>query len=111
MEENKELNAPIKAIGEWAAQNPKRIAFVVCGETTESGVSTTNALVGRSDRIARALYGNAKECKEYKFVLTLVASALESPIGGAALSVISDMGSVDKESIDAAVKNHTADKD
>lgn len=55
MEQNKELDAHIKAIGEWAAENPKRVAFVVCGEITDDGVETSNSLVGRTDRIARAI--------------------------------------------------------
>lgn len=70
MKENKELNAHVKAIGEWAAESKKRVAFVVCGEITEDGIGTTNALVGRNDRIARALFGNAKENDGFKHVLS-----------------------------------------
>lgn len=73
MKENKELNERIYAIGKWAAKNPKRVAFVVCGEITDNGVETSNSLVGRSGRIARALFGNAMEDKSFKTVIELAA--------------------------------------
>lgn len=82
MKENKELNAHVKAIGEWAAESKKRVAFVVCGEITEDGIETTNALVGRNDRIARALFGNAKENDGFKHVIILASEAIKSPIAG-----------------------------
>ena len=82
MKENKELDAHVKAIGEWAAESKKRVAFVVCGEITEGGIDTTNALVGRNDRIARALFGNAKENDGFKHVITLASEAIKSPIVG-----------------------------
>ena len=82
MKENKELDAHVKAIGEWAAESKKRVAFVVCGEITEGGIDTTNALVGRNDRIARALFGNAKENDGFKHVITLASEAIKSPIAG-----------------------------
>ncbi len=82
MKENKELDAHVKAIGEWAAESKKRVAFVVCGEITEDGIDTTNALVGRNDRIARALFGNAKENDGFKHVITLAHEAIKSPIAG-----------------------------
>lgn len=86
MEQNKELNAHIKAIGEWASKNPKRVAFVVCGEINEEGVRTTNGLIGRSDRIARALFGNAMEDKSFKMVIELAAKMIENPLFAAILS-------------------------
>ena len=82
MKENKELNAHVKAIGEWAAESKKRVAFVVCGEITEDGIDTANALVGRNDRIARALFGNAKEDDGFKHVITIASEAIKSPIVG-----------------------------
>lgn len=87
MEQNKELDAHIKAIGEWAAQNPKRVAFVVCGETNEEGVRTTNGLVGRSDRIARAIFGNAMKDKSFKTVIELAAKMIENPLFATILSM------------------------
>lgn len=87
MEQNKELDAHIKAIGEWAAKNPKRVAFVVCGETNEEGIRTTNGLVGRSDRIARALFGNAMEEKSFKTVIELAAKMIENPLYATILSM------------------------
>lgn len=82
MKENKELNAHVKAIGEWAAESKKRVVFVVCGEITEDGIDTTNALVGRNDRIARALFGNAKKNDGFKHVITIASEAIKSPITG-----------------------------
>lgn len=54
--------------------------FVVCGEITEDGVETSNALVGRSDRIARALFGNAMKDKDFKQVIRLAAKMIENPL-------------------------------
>lgn len=82
MKENKELNAHVKAIGDWAAESKKRVAFVVCGEITEDGIVTTNALVGRNDRIARVLFGNAKENDGFKRMIILASEAIKSPIAG-----------------------------
>lgn len=82
MKENKELNAHVKAIGEWAAESKKRVAFVVCGEITDNGIGTDNALVGRNDRIARVLFGNAEENDGFKRVITLASEAIKSPIAG-----------------------------
>lgn len=82
MKENKELNAHVKAIGEWAAESKKRVAFVVCGEITEDGIDTVNAIVGRNDRIARALFGNANENDGFKHVIILASEAIKSPIAG-----------------------------
>lgn len=80
MEQNKELNAHVKAIGEWASEDSNRVAFVVCGELTEDGVETSNALVGRSDKIATALFGNAMEDESEKQVLMLAAKMVENPL-------------------------------
>ena len=82
MKENKELNAHVKAIGEWAAESKKRVAFVVCGEITEDGIDGVNAIVGRNDRIARALFGNAKEDDGFKYLITLASEAIKDPIVG-----------------------------
>ena len=82
MKESKELDAHVKAIGEWAKESKKRVAFVVCGEITENGINTANALIGRNDRIARALFGNAKENDGFKHVITIASEAIESPIAG-----------------------------
>lgn len=80
MKENKEINEHIEAIGKWAAENPKRVAFVVCGELTETGVDTANGLVGRTDRIARALFGNAMEDESFKNTTMLAAKMIENPL-------------------------------
>lgn len=80
MKKNKEINEHIEAIGRWAAENPKRVAFVVCGEITDDGVETSNSLVGRSDRIARALFGNAMEDESFKKTTILAAKMIENPL-------------------------------
>lgn len=87
MKENKYLDAHVKAIGEWAAESKKRVAFVVCGEITKDGIDTINALVGRNDRIARALFGNAIENDGFKHVITIASEAIDSPIAGMILCV------------------------
>lgn len=80
MEKNKELQEHIKTIGEWASQDGKRVAFVVCGEITEDGVETSNALVGRTDRIASALFGSAMENEAFKLIIGLAAKTIENPL-------------------------------
>lgn len=85
--DNKELNEHIKSIGKWAAEDKKRIAFVVCGEMMDDGVKTSNSLVGRSDRIARALFGTAMEDKSFKQTIRLVAEMIESPLLATILSI------------------------
>lgn len=87
MEQNKELNAHIKAIGEWANENPKRVAFVVCGEITDDGVETSNSLVGRTDRIARAIFGNAMKNESFKRTTMLAAKMIENPLFATILSM------------------------
>lgn len=80
MEQNKELDAHIKALGKWAAEDSKRVALVVCGEQTENGVKTANSLVGRSDKIAGALFGNAMKDESFKSVVMLAAKMVENPL-------------------------------
>lgn len=86
MKENKEINEHIEAIGKWAAENPKRVAFVVCGEITDDGVETSNSLVGRTDRIARAIFGNAMKEESFKQITILAAKMIENPLFAAILS-------------------------
>lgn len=76
---NQEIGQTVLSLGEWAKQKDNRIAFVVCGEIGDDSVITVNSLIGRSDRIARALYGNAVESKNYKNVLELAAEMLKIP--------------------------------
>lgn len=80
MEENKELQEHIKAIGEWATQDSNRTAFVVCGEFVDDGVKTANALFGRNDRIARAVFGTAMKDESFKRVIELAAKVMENPL-------------------------------
>lgn len=87
MNENKELSNHVHAIGEWASENKNRVAFVVCGEITDGGIETTNSLVGRNDRIARALFGNAHENESFKSVILLASEAIKNPIAGMLLCV------------------------
>ena len=86
MEEKKELSEHIKAIGKWAAENPKRVAFVVCEEITDDGVETFNALVGRTDRIARAIFGSAMKEGSFRQTTMLAAKMIENPLFAAILS-------------------------
>ncbi len=55
---------------------------MVCGEITEDGIDTVNAILGRNDRIARALFGNAKEDDGFKCLITLASEAIKDPIVG-----------------------------
>lgn len=80
MRKFEEVDAHVEAIGKWAAENPKRVAFVVCGEMTGGGVTTVNSLVGRSDRIGRAIYGNAMEDESFKSPTMLAAKMIENPL-------------------------------
>lgn len=51
------------------------------------GVKTTNSFVGRSDRIARALFGNAQENKSFRRVLELAGKMIENPLLAAILTL------------------------
>lgn len=86
MKENNEINEHIQALGEWASQDKERVAFVVCGEITEDGVKTSNSLVGRTDKIARAIFGNAMESNDYKKIIELTAAMINNPLLAAILS-------------------------
>lgn len=98
MEENKQLQEHIKAIGEWASEDKKRVAFVVCGEMTDDGVKTANSLVGRTDKIARALFGNAMNNSGFKQVITLAAGMAENPLVAA---ILCSEASKDEESVES----------
>lgn len=80
LHDNKELCEKIESIGRWASEDNKRVAFVVCGEITEDGIKTSNSLVGRTDRIARAMFGNAMEIEDYKKIIMLTSSMLDNPL-------------------------------
>lgn len=55
------LEEHFDAIGKWASEDSNRVAFVVCGELNKNSSDTVNALVGRDDKMARVLFGNAME--------------------------------------------------
>lgn len=81
MEENKEISEHIKALGEWAAQDTsKRVTFIMCAELTDTGVKTSNSLVGRTDKIALALCEVADDEAGQRQVIELTAEMLRSPI-------------------------------
>lgn len=111
MEENKEIQKHVKALGEWAKESDRRVAFVTVGELTDDGVKTTNALIGRTDRIARTLYGNARENSEIKQVLDLTAQMVKNPLLAAILigKAIEEEGSEDKKSESSAMKSSLAE--
>ena len=87
MEENKELDAHVEAIGKWASESKNRVAFVVCGEITENGILTTNSIVGRVDRIAYALCINAQKHDGFKRVADFASEAIKNPIAEMLLSI------------------------
>ena len=78
MKVNKELEAHVRALGEWAAEDKKRVAFVVCAEITEDVVIGCNSLVGRNDRIARVLAGNARRTRPFERAITRASEAINS---------------------------------
>lgn len=80
MKENKEISEHIEAIGKWASQDKKRVAFVICGEIKADGIETSNSLVGRTDRIARVIFGNAMEEESFKQTTMLAAKMIENPL-------------------------------
>lgn len=80
MEENKELKEHITALGEWASRSKDRVAFVVCGEFDKNNINTHNSLVGTSHKLARALYGNAKEDESFEQTIMLAALMLKNPV-------------------------------
>lgn len=107
MKEKKELSEHIKAIGKWAAENPKRVAFVVCGEITDDGVETFNALVGRTDRIARAIFGSAMKEGSFRQTTMLAAKMIENPLFAAIVGkeVFEDSPSESKSGLTDALKD------
>lgn len=80
MEISKEIQNHIKALGEWASQDNRRAVFVCCGEITEDGAKTCNALVGRTDRIARCLYGVSEGNGEIKKALDIANAMSNNPL-------------------------------
>lgn len=84
--DKKELVSHIEALGKWAAEDDNRVALVVCGELTDDSVKTHNALVGRTDKIVRALLGNAEEEKSYKTILLLTAKVIDNPFAAIMLT-------------------------
>lgn len=107
MKEKKELNEHIKAIGEWAAESPKRVAFVVCGEITDNGVETSNSLVGRTDRIAQAIFGNAMNEESFKHTTMLAAKMIENPLfaGLCCMKASEDKSSESKNDLTDSLKD------
>lgn len=86
MTTQEELHNHITSIGQWASEDNKRVAFVICGEMTDTGIKTANSLVGRTDRIARAVYGNTQESKDFKQIIDLVSKMLDNPLIAAIIS-------------------------
>lgn len=78
---SQEIKDHVKAIGKWFAEDiDHRVACVVLGTFTKDGIECCNSLLGRADKISRALYGYHKGDENFKKVFDLVVQMTENPI-------------------------------
>lgn len=75
-----EISEPLNALARWTAQSKRRIAFITVGEIAPKGFNSRTALLGRTDRIAYVLYGNAQKDENFATVLDLFSQVKDSPM-------------------------------
>lgn len=85
IKDNIELQGHIKALGNWADEDKKRVAVVVCGELDDEGCQCACSLVGTRANAALALFSNAMNQEEFRTLLKLVTEALDDPFKAAFL--------------------------
>lgn len=91
-----EISEHLQALGRWVAQSKKRVAFITVGEFTPKGFDSRTSLLGRTDRIAYALYGNAQKDENFATILDLFSNVKDSPMMASLLSTIAQL---DEETI------------
>lgn len=91
-----EISEPLNALARWTAQSKKRIAFITVGEIAPNGFNSRTCLLGRADRIAYVLYGNAKKDENFATVLDLFYKVKDSPMMASLLSTTTQL---DEETI------------
>lgn len=75
-----EISEHLQALGRWVAQSKKRVAFITVGEFTPNGFDFRTSLLGRADRLAYILYGNAQKDEDFATVLDLFSNVKDNPM-------------------------------
>lgn len=107
---NKELQSHIKALGQWADGNKKRIAFAVCvEEKNDENFESWVLQYGSSLKLPYYLASVAKDSEEIRDTICEAGEAIKSPIGMMMLKAAMDddptCGTVeDKDKSDLAEK-------
>lgn len=86
-----EISEPLNALARWTAQSKKRIAFITVGEIAPNGFNSRTALLGRTDRIAYVLYGNAQKDEDFATVLNLFSNVKDSPMTASLLGITTQL--------------------
>lgn len=86
-----EISEHLQALGRWVAQSKKRVAFITVGEIAPNGFNSRTALLGRTDRIAYVLYGNAQKDEDVATVLDLFSNVKDSPMMASILSTVAQL--------------------
>lgn len=86
-----DLSEHFQALSRWVAQSKKRIAFITVGEIAPNGFNSRTCLLGRADRIAYVLYGNAKTDEDYATVLDIFSQVKNSPMMASLLSTTTQL--------------------
>lgn len=86
-----EISEPLNALARWTALSKKRIAFITVGEIAPNGFNSCTCLLGRADRIAYVLYGNAQKDENFATVLDLSSNVKDSPMMASLLSTTAQL--------------------
>lgn len=86
-----EISEHFQALARWVAQSKKRVAFITVGEITPKGFDSRTALLGRTDRIAYVLYGNAQRDEDCATILDIFSNVKDSPMMASLLSTIAQL--------------------
>ena len=90
---NEELQSHIKALGQWADGNKKRMAFAVCVEEKDDKSFESWVLqYGSGIKLPYYLARVAKDSKEIRNTLGAAGEAIKSPIGMMMLKAAMDDG-------------------
>lgn len=90
---NEELKSHIKALGQWADGNKKRIAFAVCvEEKNDESFKSWVLQYGSSLKLPYYLASVAKNNEEMRNTICAAGEAIKSPIGMMMLKAAMDDG-------------------
>lgn len=84
-----EISDHITALGTWANAAPGRVAFIVVGTCGAGRIETHNSLMGSGAAIARTLYSNTCQDKDFAEVLDLYTQMKQNPALATMFDIIS----------------------